>query len=61
MNYEKCKRRYENDAEFHAIVTIFYNLKFEQKLTNVELKDALLFALMKFEHENIKERFIFKI
>ena len=51
MNYEKCIERYKNDAEFHFLVDLFYKLKFEHKLTNGEIKDALLFAFIKFEQE----------
>lgn len=54
MNYERCKDRYLNDPEFHQIVSLFYKLRFDEKLTVSELKDALLFACIKFEHENIK-------
>ena len=55
MNIDKCKERYQNDAEFHSLVHIFYNLIFENKLTLAELKDALMFAGIKFEMENINK------
>lgn len=52
MNFDKCKERYQNDAEFHKVVTFFYDLMFEHKLSLSELKDALMFAGIKFEMEN---------
>ena len=52
MNIDKCIERYNNDAEFHTLVHIFYNLIFENKFTQAELKDALTFAGVKFEMEN---------
>ena len=54
MNVDKCIERYKNDAEFHSLVHIFYNLIFENKLTLAELKDALMFAGIKFEMENTR-------
>ena len=54
MNYDKCVERYKNNAEFNRLVNIFYSLMAEQKLTIIELKDALLFAGIKFEQENIR-------
>ncbi len=52
-NKKGVEKRYENDAEFRTLVNMFYRLKFETKLATGEIKDAFLFALMKFEHENI--------
>lgn len=52
MNFDKCKERYLHDAEFHKVVTFFYGLIFEHKLSLAELKDALMFAGIKFEMEN---------
>jgi len=52
MNFEKCKERYQNDPEFHKVATFFYGLIFEHKLSLAELKDALMFAGIKFEMEN---------
>ena len=54
MNVDKCIERYNNDTEFHSLVHIFYNLIFENKFTLAELKDALMFAGIKFEAENAR-------
>ena len=54
MNYEKCKDRYLNDPEFHIATDLFYQLRFERKLTISELKDALLYACIRFESDHIK-------
>ena len=54
MNIDKCIERYNNDAEFHAIVEMFYRLIFENKITLGEMKDALMFAGIKFETENAR-------
>ena len=52
MNIDKCKERYQNDAEFHALVGMFYRLVFENKFSLSELKDALMFAGIKFEMDH---------
>ena len=53
MNYDKSAQRYLNDPEFHCVVGVFYSLLLEQKMTISELKDALMFAAIKFENEHV--------
>lgn len=60
MNFDKCKERYQNDAEFHSVVEMFYRLIFEHKMSLAELKDALMFAGLKFEMENVRENLILR-
>ncbi len=52
MNIDKCIERYENDAEFHYMVNMFYGIILENRFTISELRDALVFAGIKFEREN---------
>jgi len=54
MNFDKARERYQNEPEFNQIVTIFYNLLAQNRFTISELKDALLFAGLKFEQEHIR-------
>ncbi len=54
MNFDKCRERYENDAEFHSMVHIFYDIIFSNRLTVSELRDALTFAGVKFEQEHAR-------
>jgi hypothetical protein len=60
MNFDKCKERYQSDAEFHRMVEMFYNLMFENKLSLAELKDALCFAGLKFQMENTRLNIVYK-
>jgi len=54
MNFDKCRERYENDADFYYMVTMFYGIIFENRFTVSELRDALTFAGLKFEMENVR-------
>lgn len=54
MNFDKCKERYQNDAEFHYMVLLLYGVISENKFTVSELRDALTFAGLRFEMENIR-------
>ncbi len=58
MNYEEQKHRYQNDAEFHALVELIYRHLFLPGQFSVgEIKDAVTFAAIKFEHEHIRSDF----
>jgi len=52
MTFQECEARYKSDSEFHAVVDLFYHMQFNYKLTVEELKDALMFACLRFEREN---------
>lgn len=54
MNFDKCRERYENDAEFHSLVHIFYDSILGNRFTVSEIRDALTFAGMKFEQEHVR-------
>jgi hypothetical protein len=60
MNFEKARERYLNDAKFHTLVDYFYVQMFQQKVIFSELHDALMFAGLKFEMENIRPYCIVK-
>ena len=58
MNYEEQKRRYYNDAEFHALVELIYHHLFLPGQFSIsEIRDAVTFAAVKFETENVRRRF----
>ena len=57
MNIDKCQERYQNDAVFHTMVEIFYKMIFDNELTVSELRDALTFAGIKLEMENMRREY----
>ncbi len=54
MNYEQQKERYLNDAEFHNLVQMITVFLMEGKFAISELKDAVVFATIKFEAEHVR-------
>jgi hypothetical protein len=54
MNYEQQRERYLHDAEFYHLVNMMYDLYMQGKFTVGEIKDAVVFAGIKFETENIR-------
>lgn len=55
MNYEQQKERYQNDAEFANLVNLMYKLFMQGKFTVSEIKDAVVFAGIKFESEQVRK------
>ena len=55
MNYEEQRRRYHNDAVFHTLVnTIYEHLFLPGQFSVGEIRDAVTFAAIKFEHERVR-------
>lgn len=54
MNYEEQKHRFYNDPEFSALVMSLYSVFLSGKFSVSEIKDAVTFAAIKFEHENVR-------
>ena len=55
MNFEEQRKRYLNDPEFKGVVNvIYYNFLKTGMFTVGEIKDAVVFAGIKFESEQVK-------
>ena len=55
MDYRQQKQRYQNDPEFNKLVDlIYYHLFLPGQFSISEIRDAVTFAAIKFEHENVR-------
>lgn len=54
MNYQEQKERYHNDPEFYFLVNTIHAFLMEGNFTVSELKDAVIFAGIKFETERVR-------
>ena len=51
--YDKAKEKYLTNPEFHTLVDLYYYQLLQNQFTIQEMKEALVFAGIKFESERV--------
>ena len=57
-DYEQAKLKYMSDPVFHTIVDMMYSAIAKMDYSPTELRQAAMFAAIKFEHENVRHSMI---
>jgi hypothetical protein len=50
MNIDQAQHRYNNDANFHQLVEMFYQFMYEMRFTHEDLRNAAFLAAVQIEH-----------
>lgn len=53
-NFSEMLKRYRNDADFHQVVTLLENMIENLRLTPSEIRDAAMFAAIRFEQRSVQ-------